>query len=62
LTPRELEVLQLAADGHPTDDIADRLDVSTGTVKTHFQHIYGKLATRDRASAVATAMRLGLIA
>ena len=61
LTPREREVLQLAADGHSTSEIAAALVVSTGTVKTHLQHIYGKLKTRDRVSAVASAMRLGLI-
>jgi PAS domain S-box-containing protein len=61
LTPREREVLQLAADGRSTRDIAGLLIVSPGTVKTHLQHIYAKLDARDRASAVATAMRLGLI-
>jgi PAS domain S-box-containing protein len=61
LTPREREVLQLAADGRSTRDIAGLLVVSPGTVKTHLQHIYAKLDARDRASAVATAMRLGLI-
>jgi PAS domain S-box-containing protein len=61
LTPREREVLQLAADGHSTDDIAEVLMMSAGTVKTHLQHIYGKLDTRDRVSAVASALRLGLI-
>ena len=61
LTPREREVLQLAADGRSTRDIAGLLIVSPGTVKTHLQHVYAKLEARDRASAVATAMRLGLI-
>jgi PAS domain S-box-containing protein len=61
LTPREREVLQLAADGRSTRDIAGLLVVSPGTVKTHLQHIYAKLDARDRASAVATAIRLGLI-
>jgi PAS domain S-box-containing protein len=61
LTPREREVLQLAADGLSTRDIAGLLIVSPGTVKTHLQHIYAKLDARDRASAVATAIRLGLI-
>jgi PAS domain S-box-containing protein len=62
LTPREGEVLQLAADGRSTREIAAQLVVSPGTVKTHLHHIYAKLKARDRASAVATAMRLGLIA
>lgn len=61
LTPREREVLQLAAEGRSTRDIAGLLIVSPGTVKTHLQHIYAKLEARDRASAVATGIRLGLI-
>ena len=61
LTPREQEVLQLAAEGRSTHDIATVLVISPGTVKTHFQHIYDRLDARDRASAVATALRLGLI-
>jgi DNA-binding CsgD family transcriptional regulator len=61
LTPRELEVLQLAAEGRTSATIARELMVSGATVKTHFEHIYAKLGVRDRAAAVATAMRLGLI-
>jgi PAS domain S-box-containing protein len=61
LTPREQEVLQLAAEGSSTSEIAAALVLSSGTVKTHFQHIYAKLDARDRAAAVATALRLGLI-
>ncbi len=61
LTPREHEVLQLAADGHRAPQIAERLVLSTGTVKTHFQNIYAKLDVGDRASAVASALRSGLI-
>jgi DNA-binding CsgD family transcriptional regulator len=61
LTPRELEVLQLAADGLSGPDIAEVLVVSPATVKTHFQNIYKKSGVSDRASAVAKAMRHGLI-
>jgi PAS domain S-box-containing protein len=61
LTAREREVLELAAEGRRTDDIAAVLVVSPGTIKTHFQNIYAKLDARDRVSAVANAMRLGLI-
>jgi ATP/maltotriose-dependent transcriptional regulator MalT len=61
LTPRELEVLQLAAQGHSGRQIAERLVVSPATVKTHLSNTYEKLAVSDRASAVATALRLGLI-
>jgi PAS domain S-box-containing protein len=62
LTPREREVLQLAADGRSPPEIARILVVSPGTVKTHFQHIYKKLGAHDRASAVAQCLRVGLIA
>jgi PAS domain S-box-containing protein len=62
LTPRQQEVLQLAAEGRSTREIAAVLVLSPGTVKTHFQHIYEKLHAADRVSAVATALRLGLIA
>jgi DNA-binding CsgD family transcriptional regulator len=62
LTPRELEILDLAAAGCNGPMIAARLVVSAATVRTHFEHIYEKLEVRDRAAAVAKAMRLGLIA
>jgi PAS domain S-box-containing protein len=61
LTRRELQILQLAAQGHSGRQIAERLVVSPATVKTHFTNAYKKLAASDRASAVATALRLGLI-
>jgi DNA-binding NarL/FixJ family response regulator len=61
LTPRELEVLELAAEGYSGPMIARELMISTTTVRTHFDHIYAKLDVRDRAGAVAKAMRLGLI-
>lgn len=61
LTLREIQVLQLAAEGHSTRAIAARLFLSPGTVKTHFQHIYAKLGVSDRAAAVAQALRAGLI-
>jgi DNA-binding NarL/FixJ family response regulator len=54
-------VLQLAAEGRTTREIAAVLVLSPGTVKTHFQHIYEKLHAADRVAAVATALRLGLI-
>lgn len=62
LTPRELEVLELAADGRNAPRIAEELVVSVATVRTHFGNIYDKLSVGDRAAAVAKAMRLGLIA
>ena len=61
LTPRELEVLQLAAVGKSGPRIAKDLFVSPTTVKTHFENIYSKLGAPDRASAVAMALRLGII-
>ncbi|HLY50073.1 MAG TPA: helix-turn-helix transcriptional regulator [Solirubrobacteraceae bacterium] len=61
LTPRERDVLQLAADGLSTPSIAQRLSVSRATVRTHFGNIYLKLDVRSRAGAVAKGMRLGLI-
>ena len=62
LTPRELEVLELAAAGCNGPVIAGELVVSSATVRTHFEHIYEKLGVSDRAAAVAKAMRVGLIA
>lgn len=61
LTPRERDVLQLAADGLSTPSIAEELSVSRATVRSHFGNIYLKLDVRSRAGAVAKGMRLGLI-
>jgi DNA-binding CsgD family transcriptional regulator len=61
LTPRELEVLCLAAQGNSGPEIAARLFVGRATIKTHFENIYRKLGVCDRASAVAKALRLGLM-
>ncbi len=61
LTPREVEVLALAADGFSGPDLANELTLSPSTVKTHFKNIYLKLDVKSRAGAVAKAMRLGVI-
>jgi DNA-binding NarL/FixJ family response regulator len=61
LSRRETEVLQLAAEGNPGPRIAERLHISVATVRTHFEHIYEKLEVSDRGTAVATALREGLI-
>jgi DNA-binding NarL/FixJ family response regulator len=61
LTPRELEVLQLVAEGLPNKAIAQRLGVSDHTVKFHINAILGKLGAQSRTEAVVRATRLGLI-
>ena len=61
LSPREREVLTLIAEGKSAPDIAKELFLSPATVKTHLQSLYEKLGVSDRAAAVATAMRLGLL-
>ncbi|MFL5846214.1 MAG: LuxR C-terminal-related transcriptional regulator [Solirubrobacteraceae bacterium] len=61
LTDREIEVLQLAADGVPPREIGSRLSISPATVKRHFEGIYARLEVSDRAAAVAEAMRRGLV-
>lgn len=61
LTPRETEVLQLAAEGLSVAQTATRLTIRPATIRTHLGHIYAKLEVGDRPSAVAAAMRLGLI-
>ena len=61
LTPRELEVLQLLAEGLPNKAIAHRLGVSDHTVKFHVNAILGKLGAQSRTEAVVRATRLGLI-
>jgi DNA-binding CsgD family transcriptional regulator len=61
LTPRESEVLVLAADGHSGPELAHELLLSPATVNAHFKNIYKKLHVGNRAAAVAKAMRLGLI-
>jgi LuxR family maltose regulon positive regulatory protein len=61
LSERELEVLQLVAAGLSNSQIATRLIVTTGTVKTHINHIFGKLAVQSRTQAAARARELGLV-
>ena len=61
LTPREIEVLSLLAEGLPNKAIAQRLDISDQTVKFHVAAIYGKLGAANRTDAVRRAVRRGLI-
>ena len=61
LTPRELEVLRLVAEGLPNKAVAARLEVSENTVKFHVNAIFGKLGVQSRTEAVVRATRLGLI-
>ena len=61
LTPREVEVLQLLAEGLPNKLIAQRLGVSEHTVKFHVNALMGKLGAASRTEAVVRATRRGLI-
>jgi two-component system nitrate/nitrite response regulator NarL len=61
LSMRERELLELAAQGATSGEIANRLSLSPNTVKTYWQRLYEKLGTGDRASAVAEAIRRGLL-
>lgn len=61
LTSRELEILRLIADGHSNRQIAQLMFLSIATVKDHLENVYRKLEVSDRAHAVATALRKGLL-
>ena len=60
-TMREIEVLQLVADGLVNREIGQRLFLSEETVKSHVRHLLAKLQARSRAHAVAVGYRRGLI-
>jgi DNA-binding NarL/FixJ family response regulator len=62
LSPREKEVLGLLADGLGVAQISKQLYISESTTKTHISKVYEKLGAGNRAQALMTAMRLGLIA
>lgn len=62
LTRRELEVLELVAEGHSNGEIGRRLFISTKTVSVHVSHVLAKLGAASRTQAVAIARRLGILA
>jgi len=62
LSERELEVLQLIAEGLTNREIASRLFLSLNTVKAHTRNIYGKLSVHNRTQAVSKAKALGILA
>jgi two-component system, NarL family, nitrate/nitrite response regulator NarL len=61
LTERELQILQRIASGATLKEIGDELHLALPTIKTHAQHLYGRLGVSDRSAAVAEAMRRGII-
>jgi DNA-binding CsgD family transcriptional regulator len=62
LTPRELEVLQLIAEGLSNKEMAERLFVSENTVKTHASRVFDKLGATRRTQAVQFAKSQGILA
>lgn len=61
LSAREVEVLQLIADGLTNDEIAAQLYLGVETIKTHAKHIKQRLGGRNRVHVVALALRRGLV-
>jgi DNA-binding NarL/FixJ family response regulator len=61
LSPREMEVLALLAEGLSNQEIAERLTIARGTAKNHVSNILSKLDARDRTKAVLQAQELGLL-
>lgn len=61
LTRRELDVLELLAEGFQHEEIGRRLGISSETVRTHLRKASDRLGAATRTQAVATALRLGLI-
>lgn len=62
LSKRELEVLQLMAEGLSNQEISARLFVSLNTVKTHTSNLFEKMEVKRRTQAIETAKRMGIIA
>tara|TARA_B100001093_G_C26809883_1_gene1007111 strand:- start:560 stop:1255 length:696 start_codon:yes stop_codon:yes gene_type:complete len=61
LSERQLEILRLVADGFGNREIAAQLNITTNTVRDHFSEVMKRLEVSNRASAVSTAFRLGLL-
>ncbi len=61
LTPRETDVLRLIAQGETNAAVADYLGLSRSTVRTHIEHMFAKLETKNRAALVGRALQLGLL-
>ena len=61
LSSREIEVLQLVAEGESNSEIAEQLHISQATVKSHLVNIFGKLGVSDRTAAVTAALRRGIL-
>ena len=61
ISPRRLRVLELAAEGRTNDEIAERLYISSSTVKKHLQAVFREFGASNRAGAIATARRLGIL-
>jgi LuxR family maltose regulon positive regulatory protein len=61
LSEREIDVLELIAEGQTNREIARSLSIALGTVKTHTYNLYGKLGVNSRTQAVAKAQRLGIL-
>lgn len=61
LTKRELEILALIVQGDTNSEIADKLYLTVGTVKTHLRNIFNKLNVSDRTQAAVIALRAGLV-
>ena len=61
ISPRELEVLQLMAEGYSNQEIADKLFISLNTVKTHTSNLFSKLDVRRRTQAIQRGKELALL-
>jgi DNA-binding NarL/FixJ family response regulator len=61
LTAREIQVLQLVAQGHQNKEIAYALNIAEETAKIHVKHIFSKLGVQNRTQAVAVALHRGIL-